>query len=90
MVENAGVILGNACMAMQIHEDLLDLPVDFRGGISNIFHEILNLHPEELNLCKTYIETSRWEHLDGIWARQIYPLPIKQPTSSWINISRSP
>jgi len=73
LVENAGIVLSKACMAMQIHEDQLDFPADFRGGILNIFHEILKIHPQELRICKAYVDTIPWQHLDGIWARQNLP-----------------
>ena len=73
LVENAGIVLSKACMAMQVYEDLLDLPEDYRGGVSNIFHEILKLHPEELGSCKEYVDTVPWNHMDGIWARRNLP-----------------
>lgn len=73
LVDNAGRILSKACMALQVYEDLLDLPEDVRGQIMNIFHEILKLHPAELEICKDYVGKMPWQHLDGIWARQNLP-----------------
>jgi len=84
LVENAGVVLSNACMAMQVYEDLLDLPEDFRGQILNIFHEILKLHPEELRMCSEYVDRVPWQHLDGIWARQNLPASCRM-AQEWVD-----
>jgi hypothetical protein len=73
LVDSAGTILSWACVAVQVHEDMMDLPIDMRGGIFNIFHEILKTHPEELKICRAYVERVPWQHLDDLWARQNLP-----------------
>jgi hypothetical protein len=77
MVISSQNILIEACMAMQIVEDLLDFPEDYNAGTLNIFHEILKVNPDELSEAEAYLDGSKWQHLDFIWAEQHLPVSFQ-------------
>lgn len=60
-------------MAMQVMDDMLDLPVDYDASVRNIFYELLRKNPDEQRRAVKHIYPLSWKHLDGIWAQQNLP-----------------
>lgn len=73
LAENSGCVLYKASMAMQVWEDLLDLPADYALGTPNIVHGMLRTLPDELKALESYRRHYKWQHMDGIWARENLP-----------------
>lgn len=73
IVTSSQNILEEATMAMQVLEDMLDFPEDYKARTLNIFYEILKKHPGELIEAEAYLDGNKWHHLDFIWAEQNLP-----------------
>ncbi len=72
--KSAGQIIGNVAMAIQVLDDMLDLPVDYPENVSNIFYELLKENPGELEIAVRHIGQIYWKHLDWKWAKDNLPV----------------
>jgi len=77
IVRSSQIILSEACMAMQVFEDMLDFPEDYHASTLNIFHAILKKNPDELSEAEEYLAGSKWQHLDFVWAEKNLPISFQ-------------
>jgi len=66
-------IFGWFSMGIQVIDDILDSPVDYRDGVSNIFISLLYKTPEELDIASEYFRSFPGEYLDWVWANKHLP-----------------
>ena len=71
--ESAREIFGSLSMAIQVIDDMLDSPVDYRNDVSNIFIGLLKETSCEYNVAKVHFEDYSCNYLDWIWANKHLP-----------------
>lgn len=71
-------ILASVGMAIQVIDDMLDLPVDYASDVDNIVYELLKETPEELAVAEDHLHSTSWEHLDWVWAGRNLPRTWKR------------
>lgn len=71
-------IVRNAGMALQVMDDMLDLPIDYASDVHNIFYHLLKETPVELRAAIAHLSHISWKHLDWAWARQNLPTTCKK------------
>jgi hypothetical protein len=74
LAQSCEEILANIAMAIQVLDDMLDLPVDYQEKIDNLFYEFLKETPDELERAIQHIGFTSWKHLDWRWAKMNLPL----------------
>jgi hypothetical protein len=77
-VENSRKIFGLVAMAIQVIDDMLDSPVDYREGVSNIFLHILEETVHEFHVAKAHFEQNTYDYLDWTWANKYLPNTCKK------------
>lgn len=77
-VENSRRIFGLVSMAIQVVDDMLDSPVDFRDHVSNIFIHLLMETPGEFDTAKAHFEQFPGAYLDWVWANKYLPNACKK------------
>lgn len=73
LADSSPSIMLYAGMAVQVLDDMTDLPFDYRSNVDNIFHEFLKAEPDEMKKAEQHIREITWDHLDSAWAKENLP-----------------
>jgi hypothetical protein len=72
--QNAPQVFFHLSTATQVIDDMMDFPEDFVAGVPNIFQELLESYPMEMEFATEHIKKISWNHLDLAWAENYLPL----------------
>ena len=73
LTDSARSIMKNAGMAIQVLDDMTDMPFDWKSDVDNIFYAYLKLVPEEMERAQEHLSEIMWDHLDSAWAKRNLP-----------------
>lgn len=79
-------ILQKTGMAIQVVDDMMDLPKDHAANVSNLFFELLKETPLELLKAEELLGWIQWQHLDVTWARGNLPVTCAKAARLMDNI----
>jgi hypothetical protein len=87
--KDAREIFGSLAMAIQVIDDILDSPFDYRNHVSNIFIGLLEGTPDEYQAARAHFENCPSNYLDWIWANKHLPDTCNRAVAlinSYINV----